>query len=171
MIEIEIKEDEVTAVLDRLAAHLTDMSDLMNEIGEQLERQTKQRFFEGKSPDGVPWAAKSQTTINAYKRRGQTVDFRPLFGPNEDGMPLRNSISRNYGPDFVEIGSNKIYAAVMQFGAAKGAFGDNQTGHPIPWGRIPARPYLGISDIDRANIIATVNEWLADVAGPSGAKD
>ncbi len=164
MIRIELKEDEISTVLARLSRHLSDMSEMMNSIGEQMHRETKQRFKQGVSPDGAAWAPKSQTTIDAYTRRGQSVDFRPLFGPNQDGTPLRNSIFRQYGPDFVEIGSNKIYAAVMQFGAAKGAFGNNAAGRPIPWGRIPARPYLGISDIDRANIIATVNEWLEPTA-------
>ena len=70
---------------------------------------------------------------------------------------------RDYGPDFVEIGTNKIYAAVMQFGAAKGAFGTDAGGSSIPWGAIPARPFLGISDQDRTNIAATVDEWLEGI--------
>ena len=163
MITIEIKDDEITAALQRLASHMTDMSQPMNAIGEQLEYQTEQRFDQGVSPDGIPWAPKSQTTIEAYIRRGQSVDFRPLFGPNADGIPLRASFFRDYGPDFVEIGTNNVYAAVMQSGAGKGAFGSDSKGHPIPWGTIPARPFLGISDTDHENITAEVEEWLEQV--------
>jgi phage virion morphogenesis protein len=163
MITVELNDAEVERILSKIGAHLTDMSDLMNEIGEQLEFQTVQRFNEGLAPDGTAWAPKSQATLDAYKRRGQTVDVRPLFGPNADGVPLRNSMFRDYGPDFVEIGTNKIYAAVMQFGAAKGAFGTDAGGSSIPWGAIPARPFLGISDQDRTNIAATVDEWLEGI--------
>ena len=163
MITVKLKEDQISGVLMRLARHLSDMSPVMNSIGEQLEYQTEQRFDQGVSPDGVPWAPKSQATIDAYTKRGQSVDFRPLFGPNTDGTPLRASFFRDYGPDFVEVGTNKVQATVMQFGAAKGAFGADAAGHPIPWGRIPARPFLGISDIDRNNINATVEEWLQSV--------
>ncbi len=164
MITIEIKDDEITALFRRLSGHLADMSDVMNSVGEQLEYQTEQRFAEGVAPDGTPWAPKSQTTIDAYTRRGQSVDFRPLFGPNADGTPLRSSFFRNYGPDFVEIGTNKIYAGVMQFGAGQGAFGTTGKGGPIPWGNIPARPFLGLSDTDRQNITATVEEWLESIS-------
>ncbi len=164
MIEVELKEEEITALLARLQRSLADLSPVMNSIGEQLEYQTEQRFEEGMSPDGLPWAPKSPATIAAYERRGQRVDFRPLFGPNVDGQPLRRSFFRQYGPDWVEVGTNKIYSAVMQFGAAKGAFGVNARGSPIPWGDIPARPFLGISDQDRTNITETIEEWLAAVA-------
>ena len=161
MIEVELKEEEITALLGRLHRHLTDLSPVMNEIGEFLEDQTVRRFDEGVSPEGKPWAPKSATTIAAYERRGQRVDFRPLFGPNTDGIPLRKSFARQYGPDFVEVGTNKNYAAVMQFGARKGAFGTTSRGGSIPWGDIPARPYLGISDADRAGITDIIEEWLA----------
>ncbi len=52
----------------------------------------------------------------------------------------------------MEIGSPSIYAGTHQFGAAKGAFGSTSKGAPIPWGDIPARPFLGLSDADEADI-------------------
>lgn len=163
MITVELEDADVERILARLSASLSDMSEVMNEIGEQLEFETVKRFEDGVAPDGTPWAPKSPTTIAAYERRGQTVDVRPLFGPNVDGQPLRTSFFRDYGPDFVELGTNKIYSAVMQFGAAKGAFGTDARGGSIPWGNIPARPFLGISDQDRINIAAIVEEWLQDI--------
>lgn len=162
MITVELEDADVERILAKVSGHLADMSGLMNEIGEQLEYETVKRFDDGVAPDGSAWSPKSQATLDAYKRRGQTVDVRPLFGPNADGVPLRSSIFRDYGPDFVEIGTNKVYGAVMQFGVPKGAFGTDAGGSSIPWGNIPARPYLGISDQDRLNITATVEEWLAD---------
>lgn len=180
MISVELKEDEITGVLLRLSRAMTDMSPVMDSIGEQLEYETEQRFEQGVAPDGTPWAPKSQATIDAYTRRGGTVDFRPLYGQNLDGTPLRKSFHRDFGPDFVEIGTNKIQAAVMQFGAAKGAFGTykgkgfggTSPEISIPWGNIPARPFIGISETDRSNITTTVEEWLESAANAgNSAKD
>jgi phage virion morphogenesis protein len=161
MITIELKDAEVSAILNRLGAAMADLTPVMQEIGEQLVYETGQRFDQGVTPDGGAWAPKSETTIDAYARRGDRVDFRPLFGPSGR---LHSTIDYRAGADFVEVGSGAIYAAVMQFGAAKGAFGADASGRPIPWGAIPARPFIGLSETDRANIIATVNEWLARIA-------
>ncbi|PKP71856.1 MAG: phage virion morphogenesis protein [Alphaproteobacteria bacterium HGW-Alphaproteobacteria-4] len=167
MITIELKDAEVSAILNRLGAAMSDLTPVMQEIGEQLVFETEQRFAQGVSPGGAPWAPKSETTLEAYARRGDKIDFRPLFGPSGR---LHSTIDYRAGSDFVEVGSGAVYAAVMQFGAGKGAFGVDAAGHPIPWGPIPARPFIGISEIDRANIIATVTVWIEGLAaGSDGA--
>ena len=51
-----------------------------------------------------------------------------------------------------EVGSTRIYAGAHQFGARRGACGTNKKGAPIPWGDIPARPFLGVSDADKKTI-------------------
>ena len=35
----------------------------------------------------------------------------------------------------------------------------------IPWGDIPARPFLGVGPTDRENILETITEYLATAAG------
>ncbi len=164
MIEVELKDEAITQALERLHRHLTDLSPVMSAIGQIMIEGTRQRFLEGVSPEGEAWAPKSPVTIEAYKRRGQSVDFRPLFGPSPSGAGLFGTIDMQAGRDYVEVGSNKIYAAVMQFGARKGAFGATSRGSPIPWGDIPARPYLGISETDRENILAEIDDWLQRAA-------
>lgn len=161
MITIVIKDDEISAVLDRLSRSLSDLTPVMQEIGELLVPSTKERFKAGEAPDGSKWAAKSETTIETYRRRGDRIDFRPLFGPSGR---LSSEIAFAPTSHSVEISSNMIYAAVMHFGAAKGAFGTNAKGGSIPWGNIPARPFLGVSEQDRTNLIETVEEWLLRVA-------
>ncbi|MFD1342889.1 phage virion morphogenesis protein [Litorisediminicola beolgyonensis] len=167
MIEVELKDDELQRVLERLSRAVTDMTPAMQDVGELLVDSTRQGFASGASPDGTPWAPKSQATIDAYRRRegkgpNARIDFRPLFGPTGS---LSSTIFSQAGPTSVEWGSPMIYAAVMQFGAEKGAFGTMSNGSPIPWGRIPARPYLGLSDEDRSNIAATLEEWISDAGG------
>ena len=83
---------------------------------------------------------------------------------------MSNTIFHRTGADFAEIGSNQVQAAVMEFAA--GAFGArigrSTKGRdyflPIHWGNIPARPFLGLSDEDRVNVIAIVEDRLANAA-------
>jgi phage gpG-like protein len=98
------------------------------------------------------------------------VDIRPLFGPSGR---LNQDIFHETGADFVEVGSSRIYAAVMQSGAATGSLGAysgvKKNGHAFggaaPRGDIPARPFLGVSSEDEANILAEVAEAIADALG------
>lgn len=165
MIPVEINQDTITPALRRLQALLTDMSPVMLDISEYLLVSTKERFAEGRSPQGVAWAPKSASTLAAYRARGDRADPRPLFGPSG---ALNTTISRAAGPDWAEVGSNMIYAAVMHYGAPEGAFGSTARGSPIPWGSIPARPFIGLSQADEANILEIVGDWMARVAGDKG---
>jgi len=80
MFTVKLKEDQISAALERLARAMSDMSPVMDSIGEGLMTTTRQRFFEGVSPDGVPWAPKSQATIDAYiHKRGLIDDHHALL--------------------------------------------------------------------------------------------
>lgn len=154
MIKVEINLNEIPEGLARLHAAMSDMSPVMQEIGELLVASTKTRFQTGTAPSGAKWAAKSPATIAAYLARKERADTRPLFGPSGD---LSRQIFYDAGPDRVEWGSNMIYAAMMHFGGSKSAY-------PHLWGDIPARPFLGISDDDETGIKATIEEWLIRIA-------
>lgn len=162
--------DDVAALFERLSVRMTDMTPVMQDLGELLINSTKQRFPEGVSPDGTPWAPKSQATIDAFRSRegrkkNASIDFRPLFGASGR---LFSEFSWEAGPSSVEIGSSLVYAAAMQFGMAKGyagtASGTDKRGRlysfSIPWGNIPARPFLGISDEDEVMIRETISDYL-----------
>lgn len=162
MITIELKQDQVGPALDALGELLEDLTPVMQEIGDYLVESTKQRFQEGKAPDGTPWAPKSAATLARYEAMGaRSAMVRPLIGPN---AILSREIFHQAGPTSLEIGSPTIYAAVMQFGAGKGAFGKTSRGAPIPWGPIPARPFLGLSPDDEAEIVGITEEWIARAA-------
>lgn len=159
MIEHKIDLSAAEALFAALDAALTDMTPVMDDLGELLTTSTKDRFPTGTAPDGTKWAPKSPTTLNRYgAKKSNRVDSRPLFGPT--GL-LSQQIFSESGATEVSWGSNLIYSAVMQFGAAKGAFGTMANGASIPWGNIPARPFIGVSATDEANIIATLENWLS----------
>ncbi len=160
MFTLQVKDDGTQAALSELAAKLTDMTPLMAQIVEFLLDGTLDRFKTGHAPDGSAWAAKSQTTIDAYIRRKQPVSFRPLIGPTKT-LSAASSFATSSGADWARLSARPIQSAVMQFGAKKGAFGNNKAGRPIPWGDIPARPFMGVSDQDHDNILAAVAEWIS----------
>ena len=175
MFSVELKADTVTSGLTRLGAQMGDLTPVMEGIGEYLVDSTKVRFKKGTSPDGVKWAPKSATTLARYgARKSNRVDTRPLFGLSGVEAGLNSQIFHEAGPDRLEVGSNLVYAAVQQFGAAKGQFGaysgTDKKGRAYsgvaPWGNIPARPFLGISPEDETNILALI----ADFITPSTAR-
>lgn len=159
MIEVEFDGGaEIERLFAQVTAHLADPRLLMQDIGEQQIAATRARFLAGLAPDGSVWAPKSPATLAAQAARGAPVDDRPLIA----GGTLHRTLNYQVSADgqSVAIGSNQIYAAVQHFGAAKGAFGTDTRGRSIPWGDIPARPYLGLSDQDRTDIAAIITEWL-----------
>lgn len=52
MIKVEISDAEVQSALNRIAAGLTDMTPVMQDIGELVTTSTKDRFGRGLAPDG-----------------------------------------------------------------------------------------------------------------------
>jgi phage virion morphogenesis protein len=153
MMRVEITEETVTTGLARLAAALGDMSEPMSDIGELMLASTQDRIAKGLDVDGKPFTPRSATTVERYGKLGLKYGA-PL---NQSGR-MRKGIAYNSGPDWMEVGSNAIQAAVMHFGASKGSLGSG-----APWGNIPARAFLGVSDEDSSKIHEAIEEWLAKV--------
>lgn len=152
-----INDDAIAVALSKIAAEFGDMSTLMDEIGQALVISSKDRIEQGVTPDGTPFALRSGTTVDRY-----IAEDKPFRGPLYQSGDMASQINHSYGPTSAQVGSNAIQAAVMQFGAAKGSF-DGAS----PWGDIPARPFLGISDQDRADIPEIVEDWFATFVDPS----
>lgn len=125
-------------------------------LGEYMTEVAIPRNFASESaPDGTPWARLSPITIARREAAGHTpIQILRASGGMAAGINYEAS-DRN-----VRIGSPAIQAAVMQFGAAQGAFGRTKRSGPIPWGRIPARPFLGLSSEDGTEIIRIAEDWL-----------
>ena len=157
--DIRIDDREVQLAFNRLIQAGEDLSPAMRAIGEHMVNTTRERFRDEKAPDGTPWAPLSEVTLKRKKRNVDKI-------LTERGY-LSGTIAYREGPDFVEIGSSRIYASTHQFGAAKGEFGGVRTSlpgrsffQPIPWGDIPARPFLGVSDEDSAAIADAVLDHI-----------
>jgi phage virion morphogenesis protein len=159
----------------RLSGLLVNTTPIMKAIGVVLVRNTEDRFTAGRAPDGTPW--KPLLPAYAAIKRGPSILVA-------SGM-LRRSITFAAGQNNVVIGSNRVYAAVHQFGGviraktANGLFfflggaGPNlptasgkktkagvKVGVHVQSVTIPARPYLGLSVIDQRDVIETVDGFI-----------
>lgn len=170
MITVEIDDRKVLDALAKLARRGTDMTPVMQDIGEYLVESTKRRFVTSRAPDGSRWAENSDTTLLNYlgafkgsfrkdggltqkgaKRLGAK---KPLVG--ETGR-LSSEIHHRASRTAVEVGSSLVYSGTQQFGARHGQYGNG-----IPWGDIPPRPFLGLSSEDERHVLDIIGGWLVD---------
>lgn len=151
-ITIDLDDAALQATLSKLAASVADPSPALAEIGEHLLTTTKARFGLNvkRAPDGTPWARNTETTI---ARKGRD---NPLYQSGMLQGQMRWQLAD--GGRAVEVGSNRIYAAVQQFGNPDNRFYNTPKGRPAP---IPARPFLGVSADDREAIADILADYLA----------
>lgn len=154
MFSVELKDQAVTAALMRLAAATDDAKPVMEAIGDLLLVSTQDRLKTGKSPNGTAFAPRSAATLANYQRKKLSFGL-PLYRSGD----MYNQMNFEAGSDYVEVGTNKVQAAMMQFGGTRARF-------PHLWGDIPARPFLGISPDDERDILAEIAEALAEALQP-----
>lgn len=175
-VDITVNETDIVERLRRIAG--SDRADALREIGEHLQLSHRERWPLARSPEGVPWAPLSETT---KARKEKNVD-KILVESGDLSETLRYQL---VGNDSLEFGTDRVYGATHQFGAKMGEFGrysqigrvqkfglgtfqgsaGTQKGFPIPWGDIPARPFLGISDDDRIAILDILEGYLGRKIG------
>ena len=152
---------------------------VLKEIGDDLTESTKQRFATATDPNGQPWAPNSALTLARYSS---------MFARKKDGAFTKASAAKlaskkpgtgetsalkstiNYqvhGDDAVGIGSPMVYASTFHYGAQSGEFGfgmyaTRQGSFPIPWGNIPARPFLGLSSADKINVAELIRSYMLE---------
>lgn len=147
---------QVQRALTMLAAVGRSPEALLKPIGVKLASNTRDRMQAGRDPQGNRFAPLSPAYLPF--KRGPSV----LVGAGMQGG-LMGSITSAVSGDQVAVGSNKVYAAVHQFGATIRP--KNPKGLLIfrdargrAWGAarevtIPARPYLGLSGEDQDDIL------------------
>lgn len=159
--DMRIDDLGVKAFLARIANGAHDMRPAMKNIGEYMILRTQERFDKETDPEGVKWAPLAALTYAAsfhgkkFTKKGATTKgmtnyilMRKILTKSSH---LRMSITYRADDHSVTIGTNKVYAAIHQFGGKAGR------GHKVT---IPARPYLGINAEDSIEAIRICKEFI-----------
>jgi len=159
MIRIDIDDREVRQALENLRRRSSNMKPAMHTIGQALMEGSRERILSGRDWTGQPFAPNSPTTLARKKGKKPLIDTKSF---------VSGRLHYEASADSVTVGSSAVQAAVLQFGAKKGAFGATRRGAKIPWGDIPARRYLPIredgqlDDAARSLILESIRAYLAD---------
>ncbi|MGB0732123.1 MAG: phage virion morphogenesis protein [Pontibacterium sp.] len=173
-ITVDYDDAQLQDALSRVLKLVENPKPAMAEIAEYLHGRSRENFDKEQAPDGTPWKPLQDSTKKAKLGRvpinkilhGQTLHLRdtifPFFSNSEAG------VSTGLGTE--------EYAAAQQLGTQgitikshtrliKQAFGN-----PLPFpvyanigahkGNIPARPFLGLSNDDEAEIIAVLQQAI-----------
>ncbi len=157
---------EMQKTLSAMADRIRDRGPLLRSIGALARESVRTNFAAGGRP--VQWRP-------LKRRRGQ---------PLRDTGRLQNSVTSRVEGDVVLVGTNVRYAALHHFGARKGTFGEHlvqvrahrrqaRSGGSVtvraharrmrlPWGDIPARPFMLLQESDRVEIRALCARYVME---------
>ncbi|NKC21579.1 phage virion morphogenesis protein [Pseudoalteromonas sp. S4498] len=140
---------DATKALEQIAQRFDDLSDPMNEIAAIMEGATEDAFAEERSPvTGIAWPALSE---NYLKQNPQRVGGQML---QVSAGGLASSIAADSGAFWAQIGSNKPYAAIHNFGGLPEMA-------PGP-AAIDQRQYLGVSPDEESDILAVLSDYFTE---------
>lgn len=150
-----LDDGQVRGALLRLMALGNNPRPALLDIAALGESSTRLRFRLQRGPDGQQW----KPSIRAQVTGGRTL--------TKDGH-LSGSIGSNVGKDFAEWGVNRIYARIHQDGGVIKAKSGGALKFRIPGGgfavvkavRMPARPYLGVNEDDRDDMLDIVESHI-----------
>lgn len=130
--------------LNLLGERAENLQPAFEDIGEMLLLSHFERWGRQESPDGTPWAPLSE-------------DYRKRKPRNQDHIlrlydQLRDTLAYQASPSELLFGSNRVYAAIHQFGG--------RPGMSPALAAIEARPFLGIGDDDQASILDILEQYL-----------
>ena len=161
-VTIEVDDSEIMAAIDRLIAAGADLTPAMSAIAGVFRGASQRAFANEADPvTGESWADLSDVTKKRRAKEGKWP------GEKLRVMGHLANIQTAYGPDFAVAFSPEKYAKTQQFGAKKGQYGRlsivrTRQEVQVPWGDVPPRPFLGVSDDDRLEILDILSNHLID---------
>lgn len=133
--------DESIAALRRLESAGDNLAPVMADIAEYLLDSTRERFKSESAPDGEPWQELSADWLAMKAENGHDLGILKMRGF------LFDSLAQEFTETSATVGSNLIYAGAHQFGIE---------------GKLPARPFLGISPADEREITEIIEDYLRE---------
>lgn len=167
MITVDFDAASITQALGELSRRVSPsgLREPLTAIGEFLAETTRQRFATSMAPDGRRWAPNAASTyLRLLEKKGgrkkdgrisasaikMVISKKPLVASGQLAGSIRYQVLP--GGAGVEVGTNR-FASAWEGGAAVHQFGSRD-------GRIPARPFLGLSPADETGVLAILNRHL-----------
>jgi phage virion morphogenesis protein len=182
MIRITLKSNDLEGLLKQASERASKKSPLMREIAAHMQDAVEQNF---QSEGRPPWADLSKSTKQNRKAKGKWPG-RKLQVSGQ----LVNSVSSDSSETKAIVGTNKVYAAIQQFGGVinraarsetfqrsrfkrgkkKGRFKKgSKSGQGFSFksssSKIPARPFIGLADVDMERIKNSIVQFLMRTIG------
>ncbi len=145
-------EDTVVQGLGAIHGRLRGLSRALDEMGSSLVTETQHRFEAQTGPDGKPWAGLAESTL-AKKGRSKKGKKPKVLRDQGD---LYDSLSHQTDSWIaLRVGVTRVYGRIHQLGGMAGR------GQKV---EIEARPYLGLTDEGRAEIMKVLHDHLKGTA-------
>ncbi|WP_030129138.1 phage virion morphogenesis protein [Pseudomonas sp. QTF5] len=130
MFTVELEHQHLQQTLRKVESAIGDLTPLMHSLAAELASQTEENFDQEGRPQ---WPELTDTTTERRAKHGNW----PGKILQVSAAGLAASITTHATDSSALVGSNKPYAAMMQFGGDQAEF-------PNLWGDIPGRPYLAM---------------------------
>ena len=124
---ISVRDLGTSSALQKLIAKTKDFRSALDEAGLYMERETKLNFAREQSPEGDAWAGLAESTLR-YKRTSSIL--------RETGSLVASIAKSAASSTEVRITAGTAYGIFHQEGTSK----------------MPARPFIGLSDKHRQEI-------------------
>lgn len=153
-------EGDTRAMLRRIRSFSEiDRRSINAALAQGVRESTLERFRQGKSPDGRRWKSSKRAILEGGKTLVKTAQ-------------LRNSIHARSDASGFAVGTNAKHAATHQFGepgriirarrkkVLRFQYNGKWVSKKQVCVKIPARPFLGLSDEDMQEMKATVEDFI-----------
>lgn len=172
--DIRIRDQRVRRLLEKIGARIRNTKPVMGVIGEIVQASIQRNFEVGGRP--TRWAALSRHTVARRTAKNKWPGQILVMTGR-----LKGIVYQAY-QDRVKFSANQPQAAVMHFGAKKGSFGTvtarvgahirrlksgkkvsvsaHTRASKMPWGDIPARPFMMVQETDWKEIQSALGDFL-----------
>lgn len=136
---IKYEDKAIQEALNRLLEKTSNLTPVMQEIGEYGIASVDMRFQMEVDPDNKPWKPLSIFTIRLKRAEGKILRILQRTGL------MRSRVNYKITPTSCTIGINDAKAYKHQFGIG-----------------VPQRKIMGINQEDKEEILAIINDYLKD---------
>lgn len=193
-ITVRVDDQVVVKSLAELGARLRDMRPIMDEIGAGMVARTVMRFETGTAPGGTPW----KPSRRALKESGRTLVLTARLKQSITHIASSDSVQVGSNVEYAAIhqfggqierraysrkvafrkvqGTNKAGQSFVRnlFARTRGATPPKRVElKPVTYGastiNMPARPFLGFDDADRADVVSIIRRHVARITGGPAA--